>query len=147
MSVEPFAAVEDIEAAWKPLSAAERSRAEYWLNAASRKIRRRWKNIDGRITEGLLDKGDVSDVVVALVIDVLPSLENAGLRSMSVQAGSMGRSFTLEDRGNQDRLHLEDWMVEILNGTVVSGATPQIAAPRPYDFNRVFPDMREVYDS
>lgn len=147
MSDEPFATVEDIEDAWKTLSAKEKTRAEYWLKAASRKIRRRWKDIDARIAAELLNKGDVADVVVALVLDVLPSLENAGLRSMSVQAGSMGRSFTLEDRSNQDRLHLEDWMVEILNGSVISGAAPQIAAPRPYNFNRVFPDMREVYDS
>lgn len=146
MSAEPFAKIDDVELAWKTLSAAEKTRAGYWLNAASRKIRRRWKDIDARIAAAQLDPGDVADVVVALVIDVLPSLDNAGVRSMSVQAGSMGRSFTLEDRGNQDRLHLEDWMIEILDGSASRGATPQIAAPRPYDFNRVFPDMREIYD-
>lgn len=148
MAPEPFTTPQAIESAWKTLSTVETTRAEYWISAASRKIRRRWKDIDARLTAGSLDKDDVADVVVALVIEVLPTLDNAGVRSLSVQAGSMARSHTLEDRKNQDRLHLEDWMVELLDGAAPEvGAVPMVAAPRPYDFNGVFPNMPEVYDA
>lgn len=141
-----LANVGDVEQAWRTLKPAEKDRAEYWLGAASRRLRRRWKDLDSRIDSGQLNRHDVTDVVVQLVIGALPSLDNAGMKSLSVQAGSMTRSYTLEDRRNQDRLHLEDWMVEIFDGVAAPTATPKIAAPRPYNLNRVFPQWQEVYD-
>lgn len=141
-----LASVEDIVSAWRPLTPVETTRAEYWIAAASRRLRRRWKTLDAQIESGQLDREDVVDVVVQLVIGVLPTLDNAGMKSLSVQAGSMAKSYTLEERGNQDRLHLEDWMIEIFEGAGPLTATPKIASPRPYNLNRVFTDWQETYD-
>lgn len=141
-----LAQVQDVELAWRTLNTTERSRAEYWIGAASRRIRRRWPNVDDRIANDTLDAKDVSDVVVAMVITVLPTLENAGQKSWSVQAGAEAKSVTLESGRLEDRLPIEDWMIEIFEGAISQMALPKIAAPRPYGMNRIFPDWKEVYD-
>lgn len=141
-----LAEVKDIEAAWRPLNDTERSRAEYWISSATRRIRRNWPNVDARIQSGEIDRDDVSDVIISLVIDILPGLEHVGAKSWSVQAGSESKAVTLEQRRNEDRLHFEDWMVAIFEKKKTTTAQPRIAAPRPYDLNRVFPTWMEVYD-
>lgn len=141
-----LANVQDVELAWRSLTPTERSRAEYWIGAASRRIRRRWPDVDARITNGTLDAKDVSDVVVNMVITLLPTLENAGQKSWSIQAGAEAKSVTLETGRLEDRLKFENWMIEIFEGAASRMALPKIAAPRPYGLNTIFPDWKEVYD-
>ena len=142
-----LATVENVVSAWKPLNDVERERAEYWISAASRALRRRWKDIDARINAGTLAKDDVTDVIVGLVIDILPGLANNGMKSGSVQAGAEARSFTMEDRKNgAGRIVFQDWMVEIFEGPVGETPRPKISTPRPYGLNRIFPEWKEVYD-
>lgn len=140
-----FANAEDIVNAWRPLSQLETTRAEYWTGAASRNIRRKWKDIDTRIAAGDLTADDVKDIVVAQVINLLPGLENNGKKSISVQAGNMARSYTLQERNDEDRLHFEKWMLEIIEGKETEGALPLISAPDAYDLNKVFPTWQEHY--
>lgn len=141
-----LATVEQLELAWRTLTPTEKSRAEWWIGAASRRIRRRWKDVDERIAAGTLNAEDVSDVVVDLVITVLPTLENAGQKSWSVQAGAEAKSVTLESGRLEDRLEFKDWMIDIFDGGTSQMALPKIAAPRPYGLNTIFPSWKEVYD-
>lgn len=141
-----LATVEQLELAWRTLTPTEKSRAEWWIGAASRRIRRKWKDVDERIAAGTLNAEDVSDVVVDLVITVLPTLENAGQKSWSVQAGAEAKSVTLESGRLEDRLEFKDWMIDIFDGGASQMALPKIAAPRPFGLNTIFPSWKEVYD-
>ncbi|WP_315913583.1 Gp19/Gp15/Gp42 family protein [Arthrobacter sp. lap29] len=120
----PLALVEDLEAAWRPLKAAEKTRAEYYLGVASRKIRRRWKTVDARIATGELGEDDVKDVVVDLVLPKLdaPPVHNA--KSWSQGAGPYSQQVTLQS-GVRGLFEFEDWMVEVFED---SGGT---SAPIP----------------
>lgn len=145
MTMADFAEPKDIEEAWRPLNPVETSRASYWIGAASRKIRRQWKDIDARISADDPTADDVKDIVIALVIGILPGLENEGKKSLSVQAGNMTRSFTVEERRNEDRLHFEKWMIEIIEGSAEKAALPKIESPEPYGLNRIFPQWKDTY--
>jgi Phage protein Gp19/Gp15/Gp42 len=110
-----LAVIGSIENAWRPLSTAERPRAEYYLGAASRRIRRRWPDVDARLAAGNLNADDVSDVVVQMVVGALdvPLVRNA--KSWSETAGQMSRSVTLQS-GKSDLLAIEDWMIAVFEG-------------------------------
>ncbi|RKS16744.1 Gp19/Gp15/Gp42-like protein [Arthrobacter sp. AG1021] len=141
-----LAQVKDIVDAWRPLKPVESTRVEYWIGAASRKIRRRWKDVDQRIAAGTLQLEDVTDVVVSMVLSVLPKIENNGVKSVAVAAGAESRAITLDSSGGDERLSFEEWMVEIFEGVAASTPLPQIKAPMAYGLNRIFPDWKEVYE-
>lgn len=67
----PFATVQELEDAWRPLSDAEQTPAATRLAQASRIIRHRFSTIDDRITAGDLDPDLVADVAISMVIRYL----------------------------------------------------------------------------
>lgn len=121
-----FAEMESIEAAWRPLTAAEKPRATYYLGKASRRIRRRWPDVDDRLASGQLESEDVSDVVVELVLGALGGPPIRGAKSFSEGVGPMSRSATLAE-GRTDPLFLEDWMVAVFEGA--ASARPVFSMP------------------
>lgn len=112
--MDDLAEIQTIENAWRPLTAVEKTRAEYYLGVASRKIRRRWKDVDDRIASAgdALTAEDVEDVVVQMVIPAIDILPVRGAKSFSVGMGPMSRSATL-DRSSPDPLELEQWMIDV----------------------------------
>jgi hypothetical protein len=104
-----------LEKAWRPLTAAERPRAEYYLGKASRRIRRRWPDVDDRMAAQTLDSEDVEDVVVQMVLAVLDGPPIRGAKSFSEGVGPMSRSATFIG-GSADPLVIEEWMVEVFEG-------------------------------
>lgn len=110
-----FAEVEHLEAAWRTLTDVERPRAEYYLGAASRRVRRRWRDVDDRLASGELDDEDVRDVVVDMVLGIVDGAPVRNARSWSVTTGPMSKSVTLA-AGRADKLAFEDWMVEVFEG-------------------------------
>lgn len=110
-----FAEIESIEAAWRPLTTAEKTRAQYYLGMASRRIRRRWPDVDDRLASGKLDSDDVSDVVVELVLGAIGGPPIRGAKSFSEGVGPMSRSATLTE-ARTDPLFLEEWMVAVFEG-------------------------------
>lgn len=134
---DELADIETIEKAWRPLTAVEKSRAEYYLGMASRKIRRRWKDVDDRILDDgdYLTAEDVADVVVQMVLPTVQVLPVRGARSFSEGVGSMSRSATLE-RTSADPLVIEDWMVEVFEK--IATALPLGSFPAAPDDTAVF---------
>jgi hypothetical protein len=114
-----YATVDDVAAAWRPLSDAQRTRAKHWLEVASRRVRRRWPDTDTRIAASTLDVKDVRDVVVDLVLEVLDGPPVRGARSWSEGSGSESRSVTLASDSGTDLIWLP-WMVEIFEGRNVA---------------------------
>ena len=110
-----------VESAWRTLTPVERPRAEYYLGAASRAIRRRWPDVDDRLAAGSLDHHDVADVVVQLVIGAVDAPAVRGARTFSEAVGPMSRSVTLQS-GKTDPLVIEEWMVAVFEGR---GGTPR----------------------
>jgi hypothetical protein len=104
-----------LEKAWRPLTAAERPRAEYYLSKASRRIRRRWPDVDDRMAAQTLDSEDVEDVIVQMVLAVLDGPPIRGAKSFSEGVGPMSRSATFI-AGGPDPLVIEEWMVEVFEG-------------------------------
>lgn len=109
-----LAQVSDVVAAWRPLTTDETTRATYLLERASRKVRRRWPDVDDRITASTLDADDVAEVVVALVVSVLNGPPVPGAKSWSVSSGSESRSVTLAELVRA--MVFTDEMVEIFEG-------------------------------
>lgn len=109
-----LAEVATVEQAWRPLTPVEKSRALYYLGMASRKIRRRWPNVDARIADpaDALDAEDVADVVVQMVLPAIQVLPVRGAKSFSEGSGPFSRSATLEQT-SADPLEIEDWMVDV----------------------------------
>ena len=106
MSTDPLASVEDVEEAWRTLTADEQSRASALIARASRKIRARWSDVDDRISAGTLTAEDVADVVAEMVQTAMtqpfPGAEQfsqaAGPFSQSVKyANPYGRLFFTAD--------------------------------------------------
>jgi hypothetical protein len=64
---DPFATPEDVAARWRELTGPEEARAEVLLGDASRIVRRRWPDIDARITAGTVDADDVRMIVAGMV--------------------------------------------------------------------------------
>lgn len=115
--MDDLATVTDLENAWRSLTSTEKKRAEYYLGAASRGIRRRWKDVDQRITDGSLGADDVKDVVVQLV---LPKVENAApvqnAKSWTQVAGPFNQQVTLKS-GTRELFEFEDWMVDVFESS------------------------------
>lgn len=110
--MDDLATVEDLEKAWRPLTTAEKTRAEYYLGVASRRIRRRWKDVDTRLTSGTLAKEDVTDVAVHMVLGIVDGAPTRGAKSWSQSTGPFSQSVTLE-AGRADLITIEGWMEEI----------------------------------
>ncbi len=142
MTTEPeppadFATPDDIINAWRPLSTGEVTRAEYWIEVAARRIRRRWRDVDDRI--GLppeepryVDPLDVRDIVVALVVEVLGGPPVPGARSYSVGSGVESRSVTLDSAGGFDPNVFAAWMVAIFEGEPDPAPMPMGSFPKPW---------------
>ncbi|MDO5743492.1 MAG: Gp19/Gp15/Gp42 family protein [Micrococcaceae bacterium] len=130
-----LAEVEDLEGAWRPLSTAEKPRAVYYLGAASRQIRRRWKTVDQRIADGELGDEDVKDVIIHLVLPLLdaPPVHNA--KSWTAGAGPFQHQVTLQS-GTRDLFEFEDWMVEVFE--TKSAALPAFHAPPSGRYESIF---------
>jgi hypothetical protein len=143
-----FASAADITNAWRPLNPQEATRAGYWLEVASRRVRNRWPDVDARIaTGGDLKPFDVRDVVVALVVEVLggPAVPNARSFSEQITSGaeSRSRSVTLDKGAPNDPNVFALWMVELFEGETPT-PTPQGAFPRSGRYDRLF-EQEEVY--
>lgn len=125
----PFAKPDDINSAWRPLKSAEVTKAQWWCEVASRRIRRRWPDVDTRIQAGRLEELDVRDVVIALVVEVLGGPPVAGARSYSVTAGAESRSITLDRGGPFDPNLFTAWMVEVFEGARATTTHPEHSFP------------------
>lgn len=112
MADTPLATTDDVEAAWRPLADAELTRAETLIGRASRKIRRRWSDVDDRITAGTLTAEDVADVVAEMV--QVAMTQTPGVSQISETAGpfSQGETYT----NPNSRLYFTADMVEVFEG-------------------------------
>lgn len=129
----------DLAKAWRPIRTSEEERVEYWLGAASRRIRRRWRDVDSRIASGDLHKDDVSDVVVHMVMRVMAGPASPDAKAWSVSAGSESQSVTQGESRGDDFLTIEDWMVDVFESTPTpSTATPVFSAPPSGRYEGIF---------
>lgn len=126
---------EAVIAAWRPLTSVELARVEYYLGSASRKIRRRWRDVDSRIASGALTADDVSDVVVQMVLAAVDVVPVRGAKSFSEGVGPMSRSATLSS-ASTDPLVIEDWMVEVFEGS--STTRPVASFPPSGNYEGIF---------
>lgn len=127
MTATVYATPADITRAWRSLTVAETDRAEYWIEIASRRIRRRWPDVDARIGDGGdLDPLDVRDVVVPLVIEVLGGPPVPGATAWSESAGSgqesQARSVTLASASPNDLALFTAAMVELFDGPATAAS-------------------------
>ena len=138
-----LAIARDVEDAWRPLTLDERRRVTYWIGRASRRIHSRWPDVAERISAGTLDREDVRDVVVDLVLAAVDAPPVRGARSWQVSSGAESRSVTLGDRAGGDaRLHFTAEMIEVFEGRP-TGAAPQGSFPPARPFDDIFPMWRE----
>jgi hypothetical protein len=123
-----LAEIATIEKAWRPLNSVEKPRAEYYLGVASRAIRRRWPDVDQRISnpDDYLGAEDVADVVVQMVLSAVDRPPVRGAKSFSEGVGPMSRSATLL-AGSTNPSEIEGWMVEVFEGR--SAALPVFHSP------------------
>lgn len=135
---EDLGKVETIESAWRPLKPIEKSRAEYYLGVASRKIRRRWADVDARIADpsDKLTADDVEDVIVQMVIPAVDVAPVRGAKSFTIGMGPMSRSATL-DRTSADPLVFEQWMIDVF-APVSDGALPRGSFPAAPNDDHMF---------
>lgn len=133
--MDDLAELNDVAAAWRPLTSLETERAKYYLKVASRRIRRRWKDVDARIAAGTLDAEDVSDVVVQLVLGAIDTPPVRGAKSFSETVGPMSRSATLAS-GKTDPLAFEDWMITVFDPA--SAAKPVFSMPPSGRYEGIF---------
>lgn len=132
MPEQSFATHQDVTTAWRPLDPAEQERAEYLIRIATRRLRRRWPDIDDRVAAGAVDHQDVTDVVVGLVLQALPLVPQPGARSWQVSSGSESRSITLGSAaGEPNAMEFHSWMLELLDAEASTSAGPQGCAPPP----------------
>lgn len=134
-----LATVETIENAWRPLSPAERGRAEYYIGKASRDIRRRWPDVDARIADSAdpLTAAEVSDVVVALVMSIVPK-PSPGARSWQQTAGQYSEAVTLPAAGSSHPMTFESWMIAVFERKAVTAGGPLGSFPETPPFDRIF---------
>lgn len=97
MTTQTFASSSDVEDRWRELSSAERDLADTLAADASRRLRRRWKTVDARITAGALDADDVRMVVAGVVKRAMINSTVEGLSSLSESGGVYSRSATYEN--------------------------------------------------
>lgn len=129
----------DLAKAWRPIRTGEEDRVEYWLGAASRRIRRRWRDVEDRITAGTLDAADVSDVVVHMVMRVMAGPATPDAKSWAVAAGSESQSVALDKGRGDDLLTIEDWMVDVFEATEAPATPgPIFSAPPSGRYENLF---------
>ena len=134
-----LATVDQIAAAWRPLSEVEKARAGYYLGRASRLIRRTYPDVDKRIADqgDRLTADDVADVVIALVMSIVPKPVE-GARSWQQSAGPFSESVTLPAASADLPMTLEQWMRNVF--AVAGSASPGpvgVFPPAPA-FDRLF---------
>lgn len=134
-----FASTTDVTNAWRPLNAQEATRATYWLEVASRRVRNRWPDVDARIADpdDRLHGKDVRDVVVALVVEVLGGPPVPGARSWQVASGAESRAVTLGTAAPNDPNVFAGWMVELFEGRATA-ALPVGSFPPPGRYDSLF---------
>lgn len=113
-----LADTDDIEAAWRSLTTEEETRATYLIGRVSRRIRRRWPDVDDRLTAGTLAAADVVDVVVEMVLPVLAGPPVPGARSWAFSSGAESQTVTLGALA--DAAEFASWMVELFEGRSVA---------------------------
>lgn len=123
-----LAEITDLEGAWRPLTPQEKERATYYLGSVSRYIRRRWKDVDQRITAQTLGAEDVKDVVVQLVLPKLEVAPVLNAKSWSQGAGPYSQQVALKT-DTREMFDLEDWMVSVFEGLSSTVALPAFHAP------------------
>lgn len=84
---DPFATYTDVEARWRPLSAAEEAIADQLAVDASDMIRERWTDIDARIANGAVPASSVTRVVAYMVKRAMLVGDAEGLESQQQTAG------------------------------------------------------------
>jgi len=85
----PFADPSDVEAIWRPLTAAEVQLTEAWITEASQQVRDEVPDVGGldvdeRVTAGSLSADTVRSVVARMVRRVMMNPEGARERSQTV---------------------------------------------------------------
>lgn len=137
----PWATADEVSAPWRPLSPAEKQRAEALVASASRDIDRRWPALRARVAAGAVLAADVADVVTWLVLPVLGGPPVPGAKSWQVSSGSESRSVTLDRSGDpRDPWVYAPWMVDILEGSnTPRQGTAQGSFPAPRPFDDLFP--------
>lgn len=133
-----LATIEQVESAWRPLVGVQRTRAIHYLGVVSRRVRRRWPDVDDRIALGDLATEDVSDVVIDLVLGVVGGPPIRGARSWQETAGPMSQSITLEPGTSTEPLAFEQWMIEIFDGVATESVMPVFHAPPSGRYDRLF---------
>ena len=99
-----FATPEDVEAAWRPLSAVESTAAAFWLPVASAYIRSQFPIIDDRIAAGTLDPLLAQAVTVSLVRRVIQNPD--GLKAFNEQLEDYQGGGTFNDAAAAGELEL-----------------------------------------
>lgn len=93
---DPFATVDDLAALWRPLTAAERARADALLPAASAIIRAEVPDVDARLANESLDAELTKWVACQMVRRVMLSSSDMPPVSQQQQAvGGVSIGFTL----------------------------------------------------
>ncbi len=131
-----FALPEDVQKAWRPLRNSEPDRAEYWIDVAARRVRRRWPDVDARMALAAedprhLSEKDVMHLVVVLVVEVLGGPVVPRARSWSKTHGETVEAVTLESAGPFDGALWAPWMVELFEGSPSVPNVPVFSFPRP----------------
>lgn len=133
-----LATKDELASAWRPIREKEQERADYWLGAASRRIRRRWRDVDARIASGSLDRADVADVVVHMVMRVMAGPASPDAKAWSVSAGSESQSITQGSARGDDLLTIEEWMVDVFESITAATALPTFSAPPSGRYENLF---------
>lgn len=129
----PLATAGEVQEVFRPLNDAEHTLVRGLLRHASRRVRRRWPDVDTRLASGDLTAGDAAEAVVNMVLRVLRN--PAGLRSETV--GPFTRAFDPALAAGQ--LRLTDAEVELL-------APVEAAPPPPVGTIRVTPGLAPPKD-
>lgn len=110
-----FATNDDLAARWRPLTDAEKARADVLIDDASRMIRRLYPDVDARIAAGELDLEDLKMIVCAMVKRVMrvpADLDGVAARSQATGPHSVSDKFSEP----VDDLELTDSEKDILSG-------------------------------
>lgn len=115
----PFAAFEDVEAIWRPLSDDEAAVAGAWIDQASQQIRDEVPDIDGldvdeRLAAGSLSQDTVRYVVARMVLRVM--MNPGGNRQQSRTVDDYSESFTVDSARASGELFISDRELRRLMG-------------------------------
>lgn len=146
MSDESWATPEQIAAPWRPLTVAERGRAQALIDSVQRDIVRRWPSVPDRLERGKLARQDLVDVITYMVLPILGGPPFPGARSWQVTSGSESRSVTLDAAGNpRNPWDYASWMIDILDPDARAQAAPVGSFPEAQPFGHLFSVWPERY--